>query len=182
MRSTRPRFRTLIARFRRDRSALAATEFAIILPVMVLLYLGGFEVSEAVTINQKVTHATSVLGDLVAQTDTVTNAEMNNILDATTTVLTPYPVASASMVVTGVRVDSDGVATVAWSEARNMSALVRGSPIAIPADLATPNTFLIMAEVHYTYLPTFGKVLTGELDLTDQFFLRPRVSAEVRRL
>jgi len=38
-----------------------------------------------------------------------------------------------------------------------------------------------MSEVHYPYTPTLGYVLTGTYDLTDKFYLRPRLSDKICR-
>ncbi len=164
-----------LRRFGRDRSGVSAVEFALILPIMLVLYLGGFEVSEAVIINHKVTHSTSVLGDLVAQTDAINDAEMQSILDAVSTVISPYPMDDLTIIVSQIAIDNTGNATIDWSEARYTTALAEGTPVVLPAGLVRNNTCLIMAEVHYAYTPTFGKVLTGGvIDLGEVFYLRPR--------
>lgn len=163
-----------IRQFRRDRSGLSAVEFALILPIMVVLYLAGFEVSEAVIINHKVTHSTSVLGDLVAQTETINATEMESILDAVATVISPYPMDDMTIVVSQIFINNAGVATVDWSAARNAVAPTPGTTVALPAGLVRNNTCLVKAEVHYAYTPTFGEVLTGVIDLGEIFYLRPR--------
>ena len=160
--------------FRRDRSGLSAVEFALILPIMVVLYLAGFEVSEAVIINHKVTHSTSVLGDLVAQTEFIDDAEMESILDAVQTVISPYPMDTLTIVVSQIAINATGVATVDWSEARNATPLAEGTTVTLPTGLVRNNTCLIKAEVHFAYTPTFGEVLTGVIDLGEVFYLRPR--------
>lgn len=178
---SRPRRRGLLGLFHRSRSGLAALEFAIILPIMVLLYLGGFEVSEAFIINRKVTHATSVLGDLVAQAKTISDQEMSNILDAVSAVMNPYPTEDMHIIVSGVAIDKDGAATIAWSDARNTGAYAEGSAYTLPDGINQANTFLVAAEVSYAYTPTFGHTLTGTFDLHDEFYLRPRLQNTVDR-
>ena len=172
----------IITGFGRDRSGLAALEFALILPIMVVLYLGGFEVSEAFMINRKVTHMSSVLGDLVAQVDQISDAEMSNVLDAASAVMNPFPVDSLTIIVSGVTVDGDGVATVVWSDARNIAAYEAGASIVLPDGVTQPNTFIVVAEVHYLYTPTFGHTLTGSFDLHDEFYLRPRLQNVIERI
>ena len=168
-------------RFGRDRSAIAAVEFSLILPMMVVLYLGGFEVSEAVTINRKVTHATSSLGDLVAQSNSVTTADITNILDAVAAVMNPYPTTAMTMVVSGVTINAAGVATVTWSDARNGPAHTAGAPFVLPDGVRQPSTFLVVAEVSYRYEPRLGRIITGPIDLTEEFYLRPRLGTTVTR-
>ena len=66
------RARRPIRRLLRDKRGVSAVEFAMLLPLMVTLYLGGVEVSQAVAIDRKVTLVARSLGDLVAQATTVT--------------------------------------------------------------------------------------------------------------
>jgi hypothetical protein len=44
----------------------------------------------------------------------------------------------------------------------------------------SPNQSVILAEVFYTYEPPLGHFLTGDIELTDTFYLRPRRSVEVK--
>lgn len=174
--------RLIPKRFRRDTRGVAALEFALILPVMLAIYLGGVEVSSAVIVDQKVTHATSVLADLVTQADGgITNVEMSNILDAVTTVIAPYPTNEFSIVVSGVQVDGDGVASVAWSDARNATALAVDAAVTLPAGLSQPNTFLVVAEVTYAFRAGVGAIIVGTIELSDRFYLRPRYDTEICR-
>src|SRR5262249_34725949 len=56
-----------LRRFARDKRGISAVEFAMLLPLMVTLYLGGVEVSQAVAIDRKVTLIARTVADLVAQ-------------------------------------------------------------------------------------------------------------------
>ena len=170
-----------IRRFLANRSGIAALEFALILPLIVVLYLGTVEISDALTIKQKVTRITSSLSDLVTQSEAITDGDMGNILDAAQSIVTPYPASELRMKVTGVAIDDKGVGRVVWSDARNDTPHSKDSVLAIPSKLRLPNSFLVTAEIGYTFTPTIGYVLTGSLELTDQFFLRPRRSNEITR-
>jgi len=172
----------LARRFGDDRSGLAALEFALILPIMVALYLGGVEIGDALTIKRKVTSVTSSLTDLVTQAKVIDNKDMNNIFDAAASIITPYDEDKLRIKVSGVAIDSKGKATVAWSDARNDTPLAKNSTVALPAGVDQKDSFIVTTEVHYDYQPTFGYVLTGTFDLTDQFYLRPRLSAKVDRV
>lgn len=169
----------LLGRFRRSRSGVSAVEFALIAPIMILLYLGGYELTEAVTISRKVTHVTSVLGDLVAQTESVSTSEMGDVFTAAEAVMNPYPTSAMTLRISLVSIDEDSDVTVEWSCARNTTALGGNDTIVIPADINVANTELVIAEVHYPYTPPFGQVVTGDIDLTDTFYLRPRFAAGV---
>ena len=75
------------------------------LPMMLTLYLGGVELSDALTINRKVTHVTSSLGDLVTQSKSITNTDMSDIFDAAASIITPYNAGALKMVVSGISID-----------------------------------------------------------------------------
>jgi hypothetical protein len=55
------------------------------------------------------------------------------------------------------------------------------STVTLPTALAVPNTSLIWAEVQYAYTPTIGYIISGTLNLKDQSYMAPRVSASVQR-
>ena len=57
-----------LRRLASDRQGASAIEFAILLPLMVTLYISGFEISQAVSIYRKVTIIAHTVADLVAQT------------------------------------------------------------------------------------------------------------------
>jgi Flp pilus assembly protein TadG len=79
-----------IRRFRSDKRGVSAVEFALILPVMLLLYAGTVEISEALSVDRKVNQLSATVGDLVAQRMTMNTTEINNIFDAATAIMEPY--------------------------------------------------------------------------------------------
>ena len=62
--------------FRRDRRGVSAIEFGFIAPVILTIYMGLAELSEGLTAQRRVSHVSSALGDLVAQSDVVTVASL----------------------------------------------------------------------------------------------------------
>ncbi len=170
----RPRSR-LWRRFCRDRDGVAAVEFAMILPVMLVTYVGMVEVVQLVMINRKVTQLTSALSDLTARAQSVAPADIDNIFNAAQTVLMPYDSSKAGMVIASIVIDSTGVAKVCWSNQRNGTAPGRGTTVIIPDSVKVPNTSVIMARASYKYTPTIGYVLTGTFTLGDNpIYARPR--------
>jgi Flp pilus assembly protein TadG len=164
-----------------DKRGVAAVEFAMLLPLMMTLYLGVVEVSQGIAIARKVTLTSRTLADLASRVSTISNADMTNILNASSTVLSPYPVSNLKVVVTAVTINSAGSATVAWSDTLNGTAKTVGAAVTLDAALAVPSTTLIMSEVEYVYTPTIGYVVTGSLTLRDKMYMRPRQSTTVGR-
>jgi Flp pilus assembly protein TadG len=165
-----------------DRRGLSAVEFALLLPLMLTLYLGGVEVSNGVAANRKVAITARTVADLAARMTTIHNADMTNILGASSAVIAPYSLANLKVTVSEVDIDARGNATIAWSDSLNGTAHSVGQTMTIPTALAVPNTSLILGEVQYDYNPTFGYVLTNTLTLKGQMYMAPRLSSTVTRV
>jgi Flp pilus assembly protein TadG len=172
-----------IGRFVFDRQGVSAVEFALILPVMLTIYMGGIEVGIVLDVDRKVSHAASAMGDLLTQTDTVDSDELNTIFNASSAILSPWDSSLLKIVVASVYIDADGDATVQWSQSRNATSLAQGTSVTLPASFANTSAFeesyLILSEVSYNYSPSIGYTLTGDIGLQETFYLKPRLSEMV---
>jgi Flp pilus assembly protein TadG len=166
---------------RRDGRGVAAIEFAVFLPLLLILCLGTFEVGQGISVNLNNNLAARTVADLASQYTKILNGDMNNILCASTTVMAPYPTQPFSVTVSQVTVDENGNATIAWSDSQNGTAHGVGDPVTLPAGLNTPKTSLIWGETKYVYTPSLGYVLTGSITLTSQYFMSPRIPPSVAR-
>jgi Flp pilus assembly protein TadG len=170
-----------LERLRKDQRGVSAVEFAMLLPLMLTLYLGTVEISQGIGADRKVTLTARTVADLVSQVASINNNDMANSLNAAAAVMLPFPSSNLKVVVSSVKIDAQGKATIDWSDTLNGSARAKGSTVTLPAALNVPNSSLIWSEVQYTYTPVIGHVVTGALTLKDQMFMRPRVSDYVQR-
>ena len=169
-----------VTRFTRDRRAVSAVEFALILPLMVLLYSGCVDLTQGISIDRKVTITARTVADLVAQVQKTTSTDVNNALGAAAQIMEPYPVAGVT--VSLVKIDKTGKATIVWSKSR-----YGGPPhkqhdvVTVDSALKTPNneTYLVWGEATFSYSPIVGIIFKNTLGLSDQIFMSPRVSASV---
>jgi len=174
--------RRLARRLRRlvpDQRGVAAVEFAMLLPLMVTLYLGGVQLSQAVAIDRKMTLISRTVADLVAQVTSVSSSDMTNILAASSAIIAPYSSTKLKLTVSSVTIDSTGKATIAWSKTLNGTARTVGSTVTLPTALDVANTSLIWGESSYAYTPPVGYVITGTMTLSDQIYMAPRLSTSV---
>lgn len=171
--------RLITGRFARDERGVSAVEFALLLPLLVTLYLGGVELSQAIAIDRKVTLTARTVADLVSQVASINNAGLDNSLTAASAVLSPYPVNKAKVTVTFVWIDKDKNAKVEWSKSLNGTERAKGSSATVPSALLVPETGLVWGEAEYSYEPAVGYVVTGTLKLADQIFMRPRLGDKV---
>lgn len=169
-------FLSRIKAFRRARSGVAALEFALILPVMLTLYIGGVEVTDGLIAKRKVSHAASAIADLVAQdTQIADSAEMADIFAAGSAIMAPFSATSLKVAVIGIAVDADKKATVSWSQVLNGATCAKkGTSVTVPVGLATAGSFLVLVKAEYPYTPELGYVLSGTIDLKEGFYQQSR--------
>jgi len=166
-----------LGRFAADQDGVSAVEFAMLLPLMLTLYLGGVEVSQAVSADRKTMQAAHTVGDLVSQSTCVMPSDMTTIFNLANDVIYPFASANLSPVVTSVAIDQNARATVQWSRTPTGTGPYSGDVTAqIPAALLVKGTALVWAEATYSYTPTIGYVVTGTLTLKEKIYLRPRQS------
>ncbi len=168
--------RSSIARgFPGDRRGVAAIEFALILPVMVIMLFGTIEFSSAVAVKAKVTIMARTLSDLTSQSTTVGDTDMTNFFAASTAIMTPYPTTSVHNTITERYIDpATKQGRVQWS--KGSAPRATSSTVNIPTQLQVGDTYLIFSEVSYTYTPTVTYVMPSAIALSDVSYTRPRQS------
>jgi Flp pilus assembly protein TadG len=173
----------------RDRRGIAATEFAVIVPVMLVMFFGTVEFSSGVAVDRKVTLIARTLSDLTSQAlNNVNDAYLQNVFTASIAIMTPYPATPTKAQISQIYVDSSKVARVVWSKAATIGTAATqatlansthnaGDTITIPPALQVAQTYLILSEVSYLYTPTIGYVMAkAGVNLSDVAYTRPRQS------
>ncbi len=166
-----------LRRFARDREGVSAVEFAIVLPFMITLYLGGVEVGDGLAVQFKSTLAARTVADLASQYVSIDNATISSILGASSAVVAPYSASNMVVTVSEVTTDGSGQGTITWSDSLNGTAHAQGQSVTLPTALQTPNISLIWGEVTYPYTPHMGYVLTGTINIYESTFFYPRQSS-----
>jgi Flp pilus assembly protein TadG len=166
----------------RDERGVAAVEFALVLPLMLALYLGSVEVSRLYTADQKVATLASSVADLVArEKDTIALSKLDDYFAAATIVMQPLNTTGLGVVVSLVKIDEDGEATVVWSEPDGAGA-GRNIDSPFPLDGTTnisqlarnANGYLIAAEVDYPYVPMVNYIISDTINLRHVEYFLPR--------
>jgi Flp pilus assembly protein TadG len=173
----------------RDRNGIAATEFALIVPIMLVMFFGTVEFSSAVAVDRKVTLVARTLSDLTSQAlATVNDNYLQNVFTASIAIMAPYPPTPTHAQISEIYVDSSNVARVTWSKAATITSAATqatlatssrnpGDTITIPSALLVRQTYLILSEVSYLYTPTIGYVMAAAgVTLSDNAYTRPRQS------
>jgi len=180
------RFAKGLRRFGRDRSGTSGVEFALILPVLLLLIVGTADLGHALTVSRKIDEIASTTGDMISQQGTWTKTDVAKLLTGASFILQPYDTTGLTITVAVDDISSSGSATVNWSAALNTTTLGTGttSPIAVPKTIQEAGVQIILTRVQYkltTPVSALFASVTGSDGYTfdRHFFNRPRVGNTV---
>jgi Flp pilus assembly protein TadG len=169
-----------------DCRGVVAIEFAMIAPIMLVMYFGMEEFASGVAVNRKVSLVARTLSDLTSQSSSVVDADLASFGQTAKAIMTPYDPSILVSSITEVYVDpTTHVARVQWSKALTIdtagNVTVGVSPhtksqiVVVPPNLNIDGTYLIWSEVSYLYKPTIGYVMAkGGVTLSDFTYTRPR--------
>jgi len=174
----------LLKRAAACRNGLAATEFALLSPILVIMFFGVLEASDAMTINRRVALASNTLADLVAQSEEVTGSDVDNLIDGVLEILEPNDTSVVSIKITSVIADADGDPIVHWSrDGAGGEPYGEGSDftkLSDPDVLSTSGS-LIVVEMSYPYTPQIThRVLGGPITFTRETIRWPRIVPRVQ--
>lgn len=169
-------------RLLRDDRGVSALEFALIAPIMILFYLGMAELTGGMLAERRASHAASAVGDLVAQSQVVTPADVTDIFEIADSVVKPSPTTNLRTCLVSIRADGSGSPKALWVRTnRSPSGCpVEGATVpGVPTNLITANQGLVMAQVEYTYVSSITNFLPSPITFKERFYLRPRQSEYV---
>jgi Flp pilus assembly protein TadG len=190
-------FRGRLPRFFRDRRGVAAIEFAMIAPFMLIAFFGTVEFCTAVAIDRKVTLIARTFSDLTSQQTppslavdgaSIADPDFVNNFTAGMKIVQPYDATLVLGTISEVYVDSNAKATVQWSRSAivqsgatqatlTTSARKFGDDVSnvVPPQLLVKQTYLIFSETSYKYTPTIGYVMAkAGVNMSDVSYTRPR--------
>jgi len=174
-----------VRRLRGDRSGVGAVEFALIAPVLIVLYMGSLEISVAMSVNKKLARAASTVADLVTQVDSVDKAFLGSMVNVAQSVMMPFRTDGMRVKITGIAIDGAGAAKATWSwQQDNSRPYAAGSIQTLPTDLAIPNTFLVRTEIEVDHkllliMPDVQDIDIRTLNMKKTYHLRQRIGDSV---
>lgn len=175
--------------FFEDCRGIAATEFAVIVPIMLVMLFATFEFSSGLAVDRKVSLVARTIANLTSQGANASAADLTNYFNAANKVMVPYvqPIYPVpNMTISELYIDpSSGNARVQWSQGSSPRSI--SSVVAIPSSLIAtdptthaiiPNQYIIFSEVNTLYTPTLGAfgIMTTAITLKDVAYALPRQS------
>ena len=162
-----------------DTSAVAAVEFAMILPLLALLMLGTFEICRVITAERRVAQIASLISDVVGRESSVTAADVQAIYSGAAQMLAGYDTSTLKISLIPVQAStSDATKIRVYPASTNRPGYQGGNvpakcaTYALTTGLLSKGDVAIVVETQFTYTPTFSKFIG-----TSFTFTRTSVSA-----
>ncbi len=172
-------------RFSGNRSGVASIEFAMVVPLMVMMFIGIVEFSQAITVDRRVNQVASSTADLIARSKATTTSEMNGIMDVIDELMKPYADAPIRLTATNVIASmSDETNTVVcWSYNHTNGGAANynnGQSYTLPTGVVEKGESVVVVEVDYQYTPLlFSMFIQNAVTFSDTFYLKPRLSSSI---
>jgi Flp pilus assembly protein TadG len=185
------RTRVFLKSFAHRAEGIAAVEFALIVPIMVVLFIGAVEMSQAITVNRRVTQVGSTAGDLVARaSENISATDIADIMNVGSYLLSPYnPVplkvdisVIASTASSATDTKQQWICTYNGSNPGTVACTCPKTAYALPATgMVTTSDYVVVADVTYAYKPPLFDVFmkatwggSGTYNMKEKVYLKPR--------
>ncbi len=163
------------------------TEFALAIPVLILLLMGGFELGRFIFLQQKLDRAVASVGDLVARAKTLTTAQLNLIFVAAQKVVEPFDLPNqGAVIVTFINHASGSSPTILWQRSGAGSLVATsttgnpGGTITLPENFSVDATdSVVVTEIFYQYQPLFFDFMIATTLVQRKAYYRPRLVSTV---
>jgi Flp pilus assembly pilin Flp len=174
-----------LRRFLRSRCGIAATEFALTVPIWSTLLLGTADGSYCMIINQRVDRIAYTVTDIVTQQQTISLAQLGTIVDAAGQLMQPFTFGAQGVVIVSSIYKPSGKTPVMEWQYTGGGTLSRASKMGKPGGALTlpnglvlnDNDNVIISEVYYVFTPLFINAgILGAGDIYRVAIYKPRLS------
>ena len=160
----------MLKRFVRNAGGAVAIEFALVLPLILVLYYGMAETTQALLASRRVSVVATAVGDLTAQATQLKKSQIDDIFNISAAALKPFPVADLGIRIVSIETTSAGVPQIKWQQQRGTFP----SGVDLSTVEKTANIAVIRAETIYTYQTPFGQIFPDAFVFKKQMDMRPR--------
>jgi len=160
-------------RLRKDKRGVAAVEFALAAPLLLVLLCGIIELSNFMMAARRVSSAAHTAADLISQETDITSAELSELFQASRKVIEPFDEGLLTIGAASVRFDDGtGDPTLDWTGSYNGGSV--SNPLTTATGMGAAGESVLIVTSTYAYTPVLGLVMTGTYTLSETAVTRPR--------
>lgn len=167
-----------IKQFWKNTDGLATLESAILLPIMIVILMGMFDIGQAIIINQKVTAASHMAADLITRKTVIDDNDLDDAYGVAQLIIDPYNRDLLGIDIIGIRYDDDNDPEEIWRTQYNMNE--NNNLPSSASGLGVDGEGLVAVSTTYTYSPYFSSLIITDLVMEETSYLRGRKNSFVR--
>jgi Flp pilus assembly protein TadG len=165
------------------RAGNVAVEFALALPVLIMLMLASAELARFVILHQKMDRVATTISDLVSRAETISESEMQDIFTAAGEVAYPFDLVDLGMVIVSSVTNPDGDGPiVAWqrsgggSYSGSSQVGTEGNEATLTGDFEVrEGETAIISEVYFDFAPFISDMIVAPQVIYRTAHHRPRL-------
>lgn len=166
-------YRYFIMKWVQDESGIALMESVMLMPTMMVLLMGAYDIGNGIILNQKTITASQIAADLIAREKTVTESELLQAIEGARLAYEPYGLNMFGIDIVSIRFDENSQPEILWRETTDGMS---------PNDVAVESTAgmgeegegVVIVTVDYTYSPFFSSYFLEEFHMREVAFTRGR--------
>lgn len=177
-----------LRKLRQDNRGVAAIEFALLLPCLIIMLIGLLEGTFKLWSTQKAEKLTVTLSDVIAQSTAVTNSDLQSLIGAVDKIMDPFPFGpdEGKIIISSLYVaQGEEEPAVNWQckfptsggLSVNSKFGAKGEEANLPGDFTmAEKDNIIVTEVFYKYTPILPGLLFDEEVIYRRVGFKPRLA------
>ena len=178
------RLAELASRFAGNDRGAVMVEVALLMPLLIIILLGGFEGTRYILLHQKLDRVVATAGDILAQATAVTPNELQNVYDSVDHIMRPFTMgANGVIILTSVGKAGAAPEHVNWQDrgAGTNSTVSKvgltGSSAVMPNGFTLdPGETVIVSELYFSFTPIVFPDAFAATEFYKIMVFRPRLS------
>ncbi|HEY7991525.1 MAG TPA: TadE/TadG family type IV pilus assembly protein [Stellaceae bacterium] len=165
----------------RDRGGIVAVEFALILPTLLILFIGTFEASNLIRAKMKFNETAPSIATLVAlQTSTTTTGTLtSDFCTGASYMMSPFSISNLNVQVNSVT-NHNGTSSVDWTATCNHLSNPQTPTTLVSGLLPSSGDTVIVVQTSYTYNAPIHMILGASYTFTNTGFARSRSNKTIQ--
>ena len=165
-----------------DRTGVGAIEFAILFPILMMLYIGAFEITVGLSVSKRAARSAGSVADIVTQQQNVTKSSLQQFSNVANAIFAPFNTSQMQIKLTGITIDASANAKVLWSwqNSSTTAPYAANSVVTgVPSDMQKASSFLVRAELSipyqlFAFTPAFLPGNMQTLTISRTYYYRQR--------
>ena len=161
-------------------SGIAMVEFALFVPIMMMIFFGSIAAFDAYRASQRVTLTADTIADLISRRVAMDDQARDLLFTTATALLGRFSNASVvSLTMTNI-INDDGDIEILWSEAKgNGTAIIEDDLLDLDLPTIPDGESVVLVNVATEYAPLLISSVFDRSEFSNSRILRPRFSAHI---